>query len=64
MAPSTEYLLLEAQPAMRMASTDKAAKARIRSTPTFMSRMTRVLEKGITRKERSTGRKMTMGAAR
>src|SRR5208337_133229 len=64
MAPKTAYLLLEDQPAMRMARTARVEKARISTIPTFRSLMIRVREKGITRKESNTGRKMTMGASR
>src|SRR3989339_1559266 len=63
MAPNTAYLLLDDHPAMRMASTDRVENARIRRMPTFMSLMIQVEEKGMTRKESNTGRKMTMGAS-
>src|SRR5512140_1256547 len=63
MAPRTEYLLLEDQPAMRMARTAIVEKPRIRMIPTFMSLMIQDWEKGITRKESSTGMKIMIGAS-
>ena len=63
MAPEAAYLLLEDQPAMRMARTTRV------EGPDQHDPHVRVLddqdpEKGITRKESNTGRKMTMGASR